>query len=84
MTKKNKPEDLGKDLPEEEEEEETGKPIARTQIVVGDIAVLSNCASLPKCKRIIKDLLQDKTINNYLSFHSKKKLLGISIPLGVG
>ncbi len=71
--------------PEEEEEEEevlvNPNKIFKSQLVIGDIAITSN-ASLPNCKKIMKDLLKDKTITNYLSFHTKKKLL--SIPTGVG
>jgi len=55
------------EVPEEEDIELVRqKRIHQNQIVLGDLAVTTT-GSLPKCRKLVKDLLKDKEVKNYLS-----------------
>lgn len=67
---------------EENEDEEMIKPqvLVKSQLICGDVAV-SSTSSLKSCKKIMKELLEDKTITDYLTIHQIKKF---STPTGMG
>ena len=58
--------------PDEEKEQDV------SQIRVGDVEVLSTTKDLKHCVGVVKDMLENKSIKNYLEVNlPKKKLMGL-------
>lgn len=58
-----------------EEEQSISSDIPRTQLSVGDLVVATTSNDLEKCKVLLKELVRDKSIHNYLNSFQTKKIV---------